>query len=507
MLPTETDFESKFTFETEANPLAEEPPFHILILGDWGAKGAKKDLAERRPMVIDRDNFDEVLERLQVSLELDLNNDGNSLNLEFRELDDFHPDNLYRQVSLFADLRDVRRRLLNADSFGEAARQVRAWFNVAEESAETAENPTESAPIASDNLLDSILSSSGESSSAKPKKVDNTELGVFLSKIVSPFLVKVDENEQSKLVAAVDEATGELMRAILHHSKFQELESAWRGLYFLVRRAETDVDLKIFIFDVSQAELTDNLKNISSLADSFLYRWLILETDETLGGDPFAVVCGNYSFGVNVDDIATLMRLAKLANASAAPFVSHIRPEMFGAKSFAENADFSKWKFSEETTEGKLWSTLRALPEADSLGFSPMRFLARMPYGEATDSAETFSFEEFTGDNEHEKYLWTNSAFVCALLLAQSYRQFGWDEMGSRLARDIEGLPMHIYRENGETKTKPCAEAVLTENLSEKLLQQGLMPLLSYRDSDRVRLVRFQAVASPLKNLNGRWNS
>ena len=268
MFPTDTDFESNFTFETEANPLAEPPPFHVLMLGDWRGIGAKNDLSERRPMVVDRDNFDEVLQRMNVSLELDLNGDGNTLNIEFTELDDFHPDNLFRQVSLFGDLRHVRRRLLNADSFGEAARQVRSWFNVAEESVEIAENQevtNESTPTLSDNLLDQILSQPSETSSTKPQKINNSDLGRFLSKIVSPHLVKIDENEQSKLVAAVDEATSDLMRTILHQPQFQALESAWRGLYFLVRWLETDTDLKIFIFDVSQSELTDNLKTINSL--------------------------------------------------------------------------------------------------------------------------------------------------------------------------------------------------------------------------------------------------
>lgn len=500
MLPTETDFKSKFTLESEANPLADEPPFHILVLGDWSGNATKKDLSERRPIEIDRDNFDEVLQKLKVSLALDLNGDGNLLNLAFTGLDDFHPDNLFRQVSLFADLRDVRRRLKNADDFNEAARQVRAWFDISEETREA-----EIAPISSDNLLDQILSLPGESSVSIPKKVDNSELGVFLSKIVSPYLIKIDENEQSKLVAAVDEATSELMRTILHHPQFQALESAWRGLYFLVRQTETDTDLKIFIFDVSQVDLTDNLSSINSLADSFLFRWLITETDETLGCEPFALVCGNYSFGVNVDDIAALMRIAKISNGAATPFISHIRPEMFGINSFADNSDFTDLEFSEESTEGKLWNALRNMPEADSISFSPMRFLSRLPYGQATDSTETFSFEEFTGNIEHENYLWANTSFICALLLAQSYRRFGWDEMGDNLIRDIENLPLHIYRENGETITKPCAEIVLSEKISESLLQQGLMPLLSYRNTDRVRLARFQSAAFPLKQLNSKW--
>ncbi len=505
MLPTDTDFEAKFTFENGGNQLDEEPPFHILVLGDWSANAEKIDLLQRRPIVIDRDNFDEVLRESKTTLALDLTGDGKLLNLEFKELDDFHPDNIFRQVSLFADLRDIRRRLRNADDFDEAARQVRAWFNISDE-IEIFVEREKTSPVSSDNLLDQILSSPAETSSANPRKVDNSELGIFLSKIVSPHLVKIDETEQSKLVAAVDEATSDLMRTILHHPKFQALESAWRGLYYLVRHSETDTDLKIFIFDVSQSDLIDNLKSISSLADSFLFRWLITETDETLGGEPFALVCGNYSFGVNVDDIAALLRISKIAYAAAAPFVSHIRPEMFGAKSFGEIEAISELKFNEESTEGKLWLALRTASEVNSVGLSPMRMLSRMPYGNDTDSTETFSFEEFKGEILHENYLWANPSFACALLLAQSFRQFGWEEMAERQMRDIVNLPFHLYRDNEVIKTKPCAEIVLTESFADKLLQQGLMPLLSYRNSDRVRLPRFQSVALPQQNLNGKWN-
>jgi type VI secretion system protein ImpC len=507
MFPSDTNLESEFTFERPANPIAEAPPFHILLLGDWSGEGAKKELSERRPISVDRDNFDEVIDRLNVSLNLDLNGDGNILSLDFTEFDDFHPDNLYRRVSLFNDLRDLRKRLSNSDSFNAAAREVRQWFDVSDENqSETEDQNTsiEAAPINSDNLLDQILSEPRENS-ATSKKTDNSELGQFLSKIVSPFLINIDETEQSKLVAAVDDATGNLMRAILHHPQFQALESAWRGLYFLVKRVETDVDLKIFILDVSQKELTDNLKLVNSLADSFLYRLLITETAETLGGDSFAIVCGNYSFGASVDDIAALMRIAKLSNSADAPFLSHIRPEIFGAKSF-DNTDLSAYRFSDQSIEAKLWSTLRALPESESIGLSPMRFLARLPFGEQTDSVETFSFEEFTSEPKHEHFLWSNPCFAFALLLAQSYRFYGWEDMDDRLLRDVEVLPLYVYSKNGETFTEPCAEVVLTEGLSETILGQGLIPLLSFRDSDNVRLGRWQSVSDPLKSLKGSWN-
>lgn len=511
MFPTGNEFESEFTLENAAVPLSEEPPFHVLLLGDWSGNSNRKSLNERRPIVVDRDNFDAVLKKLNVELDLDLQGDGKDvLHLQFTELDDFHPDNLFRHVSLFSDLRDVRRRLANPDTFDSAANEVRSWVDVPDETltndVEIESQINDAPPIDSNNLLDMILTQPSETgSSTKPQKIDNSELGRFVSKIVSPYLIKIDENEQSKLIAAVDETISELMRTILHHPKFQALESAWRGLYFLVRRLETDVDLKVFILDISKDELTDNLKSVNNLTDSFLYRWLITESIETLGSEPFSVVGGNYSFGINVDDIASLLRIAKLASAANAPFISYIQPEMFGIKDFSQTIETSQFKMLEVSNEAKLWAALRVSPETNYLALSPMKILARMPYGEKSDSVETFSFEEFAANNSHLSYLWTNPCFGSVLLLAQSYRLYGW-EMGQALRREIENLPMHIYQEDGETKTKPCAEIVLTEGMLENLLESGLMPVISFRDSEKVRIARFQPVSSNSTNLSGKWN-
>jgi type VI secretion system protein ImpC len=512
MFPSDSNLESKFTFETNANPISEEPPFHILLLGDWSGNLKRPELSERRPIGIDRDNFDSVMRKLKVGLVLDLYEDGNNiLQFEFNELEDFHPDNIFRQIPLFSDLKDVRRRLLNPDSFNEAASEVKSWVKFEEKPSdvqiEVLPELDDAPPIDSTNLLDMILTKPTDSgTSVKAQTIESPELGRFVSKIVSPHLIQIDEKEQSKLVSAVDETISALMRAILHHPKFQSLESAWRGLFFLARRLETDVDLKIFILDISKDEIGENFKSVNNLTDTVLYRWLITETLETPGGEPFAVVGGNYSFGVNVDDVALLMRIAKLANAADVPFISYIQPEIFGLKQFFGNIEDSRLKVSEDSNIGKLWTVLRSSPESKYLGLSPTRVLMRMPYGEATDSAENFSFEEFIENYEQGNYLWINPCFAGVLLLAQSYRLYGW-EMGSALLRDIENLPVFIYQEDGETKTIPCAEAIFTESMLEIILEQGLMPLITYRNSGKVRVPRFQSVYASAANLGGRWNS
>ncbi len=71
---------------------------------------------------------------------------------------------------------------------------------------------------------------------------------------------------------------------------------------------------------------------------------------------------------------------------------------------------------------------LRDLPEASYVGLTIPRFMARLPYGASTEPAESFDFEEFSGSvAEHNHYLWANSAFTCALLLAKSFSAAGWE--------------------------------------------------------------------------------
>lgn len=516
MIPSNTDFDTEVKFETEANVLPEDPPFHILFLGDYSGRESRSDVGapKRRPVFIDRDNFDEVISRLDVGLELDLNGEGTDfVNLEFSELEDFHPDRIFTKLPLFSELRDIRKRLLDLDSFEKAAREVRAWFSAKDEKTEDSppepeneDNEISPTQTSFDGLLDQILNQ-GDSGGSKPKRQTSqtSELSAFVSKLVEPFLIQTDEKEQAKLLEIVDDATSQLMRSILHHPQFQALESAWRGLYFVVRQAETANDLKLFIFDISKDEIADKLRSVNNLADSMVYDVFIKDTIETSGVEPWALFCGNYNFSVNVDDVATLMRLSQLAKIANAPFISHIRPDIFGITSFAANPDHKDWKISEDSNKFKLWNTLRSAPESKYLGLAIPRFLTRLPYGEKSDPIENFSFEEMGDNVKHDYFLWTNPSFFCALLLAQSYRVHGW-EMGNGLFRDVEGFPVYLHEEDGETKTKPCAEVVLNETACNKILEEGLMPLLSFRNTDRVHLARFQSIAFPSSTLKSRWN-
>lgn len=497
---TDSALEAQFSLEGAKTGVIEEPPFRLLVLGDWSGDAEKRALDLRFPIEIDRDNFDEVIVRLGVRLDLELG-DGGTLALEFGDYDDFHPDQLYRRVPLFNDLRDLRKRLNDESTFHTAAREVRAMLPV-EKSSEQAVSPVAESAEPADNLLDAILTKP-EGGAAKPKPKVSSDLSNLIGDLMWPHLVSVDDDERSGYVSAIDESISGLMRSILHNRHFQELEAAWRGLYFLVRRTETSTDLKIYLFDISKDELADDLKSAQSLADSQFYRHLLKESIETPGGEPWALAVGNYAFAPNVDDIATLMRVSKIAAAANCSFVSHMRPDVLGVHSLADNSDPARWDLSDSSEAVKLWKALRLQDESKYLGMTIPRFLARLPYGRDTDPLETFSFEELTDGFSHDAFLWTNTAFIVAQLIAESYSEYGW-QMGRSLIQDAEALPMHIYKDGTETVFRPCGEVLLTENAVELLLNHGLMPLVSYKNTDKVRLARFQSIADT--GLKGMWS-
>ena len=177
MFPKEDGLEANFTLESEKGGVIDEPPFRILMLGNWSGDAEKKNFADRRPIEIDRDNFDEVMERLGTRLDL-----GPAGTLEFRSLDDLHPDEIYRRLPMFAELRDLRRRLKNDDTFYQAAREVRGTSGEGNTPASDAEP---AAPA--DGLLDAILSQ--PAGGGKASHGATGDLAPLVSDLCRPYVV------------------------------------------------------------------------------------------------------------------------------------------------------------------------------------------------------------------------------------------------------------------------------------------------------------------------------
>jgi type VI secretion system protein ImpC len=463
-----------------ATMLEPEMPFRILLLGDFSGRTA----TSWKPVEVDRDNFEEVLAGVGPGFS----------GMRFRQLDDFHPDRIYSHSPLFQGLREVRRKLETPSTFAEAAAEIRAWSRGPSPPAATLptaplaapERPPLPDPASGISLLDSIVEASEP---IKPSSMTRRGgLQGFIESVVAPHTVAAENPELPRLRALLDTEAAARMRALLHHTKFQALEAAWRAVFHLVRAIETGSQLKLYLLDVSKVELAADLSAADDLRESQVWRILVRDTVET-GGDAWSVVAGNYSFARTVADAEMLGRLARIMSFARAPFLGEADPGSSGT----------------ETEEAaRRWERLRQLPEACWVGLAMPRFLLRLPYGKKTDPVESFDLEEMPGAPSHQEYLWGNPAFACVQLLAEAFANDGW-QMRPGAYSEIDRLPVHIYEAEGEKHAKPCAEVLLTERDIEWILDQGYMALDSKRDRDVVRLVRFQSIAKPLARLSGRW--
>jgi type VI secretion system protein ImpC len=350
------------------------------------------------------------------------------------------------------------------------------------------------------------------------------DLERFVRRVTEPHLAAVPDSRQAEVLAVIDRALSSQMRALLHVPAFQALEAAWRAVFLLVRRLETDSQLKLYLIDISKPELAEDLGGSQDLPSADLpradlrsadlrskdlrsaglFRLLVDRSVGTPGAEPWALVVGNYTFGPNRQDASILARLAQIASAAGAPFLAGASPRAVGCESFAETPYPEDWKAEAEGDDSAAWAALRQLPEAGYLGLALPRFLLRLPYGPTTDPVESFSFEEMPDSPAHEDYLWGNPAFACALLLAQSFSDNGW-QMRPGAPSELDGLPLHVYKRDSDSELKPCAEALLTERAAGKILERGPMPLVWLKGQDAVRLVRFQSMAEPLGALKGKW--
>jgi len=478
-----------------------ETPFRVLLLGDFSGTGPKKPLPVRQPTLVDRDNFDDVLAALHPELKLRLGDDELAT-VQFSELDDFHPDRLFERVDMFRKLREMRARLADPATFADAAAELGLPGPTAKPHEAAQPTTPQASPFVLGSLLDEMIEQT--EARAQTRAPAESDLQKFVRRVTEPHLISAPDPQQSEILGLIDRALGAQMRALLHVPEFQALEAAWRAVFLLVRRIDTDEMLKLYLVDLSKDELAADLNSSSDLRSTSTHRLLAGDAINSFGGEPWAAIVGNYTFAATRAEAELLGRLAKIAHAAAAPFLAAASPALLGGKSFSATPNARDWTAPAGSESASAWTALRALPEANAVGLAIPRFLLRLPYGKETDPSESFSFEEIPGQPEHEDYLWGNPAFVCALLLAQSFSESGWALRPGQRA-ELDRLPVHIYQHDGASEVKPCAEALMTVETANQIMESGLMPLASIKGKDEVRLIRFQSIAQPVRALSARW--
>jgi type VI secretion system protein ImpC len=471
--------------------------FRLAVLGDFSGRASSgqldtgEDLAKRKPLAVDVDNLDEVLQRLDVKLTLPIGDDGAAVEIPIQSMDDFHPDQLYDNVEVFSGLSGLRQRLKTTSTFAKAAQEVQSWLGTKDDEPTPTPRPKSRGNVVPVN---GKLSDFARLVGRPTAKEAETPINELLKQVVGPHIVPAKDPKQDKLVAAVDQAIGQTMRSILHHPDFQALESVWRSVEFLVRRLETGQSLRIVIYDISAEEFAADLSSTENLQETGLYQLLIEQPATDAQQGAISAIVTSYMLEQTPPHAELLGRMARLCQTGQVAFLAAI------------GLDVLKKVKPEEVhpliTES--WGALKSLPEAGYVGLTVPRFMLRNPYGEKTDPIDRFDFEEFTPREGLRGMLYTSGAFLAGLLLAQTFLKGGMKKMNLGSILSAGDMPYYYYEDaDGDQVALPCTERLLGVDLAGNVTKQRFIPVLAIKGKPEVRLGGFQSLGG--KPLAGPW--
>lgn len=304
------------------------------------------------------------------------------------------------------------------------------------------------------------------------------------------------------MIAKLDEKLSAQMNEILHNETFQQIESSWRGLNYLVMNSETDAQLKIRVMNASKTELHRNLKLFPGARwdQSPLFKKLYEQEFGQLGGEPYGCLVGDYYFSHQAPDVQLLRDLSKVAAAGHAPFFAGADPTLMGMDSWTElmnPRDISKLF---DTPEYAAWKGLRDAADSRYVGLCMPRVLARVPYGAKTDPVEDFSFEEDTDGHEGNKYAWMNASYAMAVNINRAFKEYGWCTRirGVQSGGEVINLPSHTFpTDDGGVDLKCPTEIAISDRREHELSKSGLIPLIHRKNSDKAAFIAAQSVYKP----------
>lgn len=304
------------------------------------------------------------------------------------------------------------------------------------------------------------------------------------------------------IVAEIDKKLTEQVNLILHHADFQQLESAWRGLHYLVNNTETDEMLKIRVLNISKKDLSKTLRKFKGTAwdQSPIFKKIYEEEFGQFGGEPYGCLMGDYHFDHSPPDVELLGEISKIAASAHAPFITGAQPALFQMDSWSELANPRDLTKIFQTPEYASWRSLRESEDSRYVGLAMPRFLGRLPYGSKTDPVEEFAFEEDTEGAASEKYGWVNAAYAMAVNINRSFKMYGWCSRirGIESGGAVEDLPSHTFpTDDGGVDQKCPTEIAISDRREAELAKNGMMPLIHRKNSDIAAFIGAQSLHKP----------
>ena len=353
------------------------------------------------------------------------------------------------------------------------------------------ESSVTNAPAADAQKVEQGISTLKKLIAKTPAAEDAVERAVraIMDTLVDPNSVVSDDllSTLNGFISVLDRQLSDQVNRILHDENFQKVERAWRGLDHLVSNTRTDEMLKIKVLNISKQEVATSLRYFTGAKWEYspLARKIFRDEYNTMMGQPFGCLVGDYYFDHTPAEVALLGQISTIAAACHAPFIAGAAPRLFGMDSWQELPNPQQLGPITDSAEYAAWRALRSSYSAMYLGLAMPRFMARGPYQEGQQNS-AFVFHEDIGGN-HERYCWANAAYATAANITRAQHRYGWctQIVGVDSGGLVEDLPVHTYKTDDRGVDMKCpTEVAIDHSRDRELSDCGLMALVHRKNEN-----------------------
>ncbi|MGD8882548.1 MAG: type VI secretion system contractile sheath large subunit [Desulfobacterales bacterium] len=360
----------------------------------------------------------------------------------------------------------------------------------------SAEEKTAEAP----SLLDDIVTATRLKPKDEGYSLAKKGVEALMSQLVEPGrkVDKVSKALVDEMIAEIDQKLSLQVDAVLHHAELQKLESAWRGLKYLVDKTDFRENIRLELINVSKEDLLEDFEDSPEVTKSGLYKTVYTAEYGQFGGKPYGNIIANYEFGPGPQDVKLLQHIASVAAMAHAPFFAAAGSEFFGLDNFKGIPNLKDLKSIFEGPQYIKWQSFRESEDSRYVALTLPRFLLRLPYGAETKPVKAFNYEENVSAS-HEHYLWGNTAFTFASRLTDSFAKYRWctNIIGPLGGGAVEDLPVHQFESMGAVQTKIPTEVLISDRREFELAEEGFISLAMRKGSDNACFFSANSVQKP----------
>ncbi len=353
---------------------------------------------------------------------------------------------------------------------------------------------------AGENLLDDIVQATRLKPTDEYYSVTKAGLQAFLEEMVKPDKAgaKISGQAVDQMIAEIDKKLSSQVDAIMHNKDFQQMESSWRSLKYLVDHTNFRENVRIDIMNATKEDLLDDFEDSPEVPKSGLYRQIYTAEYGQFGGKPYGAIVGNYDFGPGPQDIKLLQYMASVAGMSHAPFIAAAGKEFFGIQSWEELPNLKDLSSIFESPQYAKWQSFRESEDARNVALTLPRFLLRLPYGQDTVPARSFNYNEDVSSG-NDDFCWGNTAFAFASRLTDSFAKYRWcaNIIGPQGGGAVEDLPLYQFEAMGAIQTKIPTEILISERREFELAEEGFIALTMRKGSDNAAFFSANSCQKP----------